>query len=87
MALGGSIVIHAVHNVSTSLASDLCWPVLISLINDWGGVLIILVIVFLSWDRERSWIVQELDDEIRAGTISRAEYEIVASYWRRIATQ
>ena len=55
--------------------------------NDWGGVLIILVIVLLSWDRERSWIVRELDDEIRAGTITKAEYEIVASYWRRIATQ
>jgi len=87
VALGGSIVVHAVHNASTSLAADLCWPVLISLMNDWGGVLIILVIVLLSWDRERSWIVRELDDEIRAGTISKAEYEIVASYWRRIATQ
>lgn len=87
VALGGAIVLHAVHNASTSLASELCWPVLISLMNDWGGVLIILVIVFLSWDRERSWIVQELGDEMRAGTVSKAEYEIVASYRRRIATQ
>lgn len=87
LALGGSIVVHAVHNASTSLAGELGWPVLISLLNHWGGVLVIVIIVFLAWDREKAWIVRELEEEIAAGTITRTEYEIVSSYWGRIAAQ
>jgi RsiW-degrading membrane proteinase PrsW (M82 family) len=87
LGLGGAIVVHAVHNLSTSVASELCWPVLISLANDWGGVIVIILIVFLSWDRERGWIIEELRDEVEAGTLSPAEYEIAASYHGRLVRQ
>ncbi len=87
LALGGAMVVHAVHNVTTGVAPELCWPLLISLANDWGGVAVILLIVFLSWDRERGWIRQELLAEIPLGTLSREEYETVASYGRRMGTQ
>jgi hypothetical protein len=69
------------------LAGELCWPILISVLSDWGGVLIVLLMVFLAWDRERRWIVQQLRNEIDAGTISHGDYEILASYSRRAATQ
>jgi RsiW-degrading membrane proteinase PrsW (M82 family) len=87
LGLAGAILAHSVHNVSIHLAADLCWPVVISLANAWGGVLVILAIVFLSWDRESRCIVEELGDEVGAGTISRAEYETLASYWHRVAAQ
>lgn len=87
LALGGAMLLHAVHNTFTSLAAELSWPILISLLSDWGGVLIVLLIIFLSWDREKSWIVQELSSETDAGILSQADYEIVGSYWRRIAAQ
>jgi RsiW-degrading membrane proteinase PrsW (M82 family) len=87
LALGGAVVVHAVHNVTTGVAPELCWPLLISLANDWGGVVVILLIVFLSWDREKGWIRQELLAEIPLGTLSREEYETVASYGRRMGTQ
>lgn len=87
LALGGAITVHAVHNTFTGLAAELCWPILISLLSDWGGVIIILLIIFLAWDQERRWIVQELRSEIDAGILSTADYEAVASYSRRAATQ
>lgn len=87
LALGGAILAHAVHNVSTRFAADLCWPVVISLANAWGGVFVVLAIVFLSWERERRCIVEELGDEVGAGTISEAQYLTLASYRRRAAAQ
>lgn len=87
LALCGAILFHAMHNTFSSLAGELSWPILISLLNDWCGVLIILLIIFLSWDREKRWIVQELSSEVDAGVLSQADYEIVASYWGRIAAQ
>ncbi len=87
VGLAAAILAHSVHNVSTHLAADLCWPVVISLVNAWGGVVVILATVFLSWDKESRCIVEELGDEVGAGTISPAEYETLASYWQRVAVQ
>jgi RsiW-degrading membrane proteinase PrsW (M82 family) len=87
VALGGAMVVHAVHNLTTGVAPELCWPLLISLASDWGGVAVILLIVFLSWDRERAWIREELLAEIPLGTVAREEYETAGSYGRRMATQ
>jgi RsiW-degrading membrane proteinase PrsW (M82 family) len=87
VALGGAIVVHAVHNLSTSMASELCWPFLISVVNDWGGVIVIFMIILLSWDRERRWMTEELWDEVSLGTLAEAEYDTTVSYTRRVATQ
>jgi len=87
LALGGAIIAHVVHNTFTGLATVLCWPILISVLSDWGGVLIMLLIIFLSWRQEKRWIVQELSGEMEAGILSQADYETIASYWRRTSTQ
>jgi RsiW-degrading membrane proteinase PrsW (M82 family) len=87
LAFGGAILAHAVHNVSTRLAADLCWPVVISLANAWGGVFVLLAIVFFSWDRERRCIVEELGEEVGTGTITDTEYQTLASYRQRAAAQ
>ncbi|HJX39609.1 MAG TPA: PrsW family intramembrane metalloprotease [Anaerolineae bacterium] len=87
LALGAAIVVHAVHNLSTSLAGEMGWPILIGLLNDWGGVLVLIVVVMLAWDRERGWIVQELESEVAAGRISGDEYATAASYSRRVSAQ
>jgi RsiW-degrading membrane proteinase PrsW (M82 family) len=87
IALGVAVSLHAVHNVSTGLASELCWPVVISLLNDWGGVLILLIIVFLSWDRERRCITQELGEEVSVGTLSQEVYGTASSYGARVSAQ
>ncbi len=87
MALGTAVLFHAVHNTFTSLGVELCWPILISILSDWGGVFVIMVIIFLAWDREKKLIVQELSSEMDAGILSQADYEIVASYWGRVTAQ
>jgi RsiW-degrading membrane proteinase PrsW (M82 family) len=87
LALILAIVVHSVHNLSTALAADMGWPILISLVNNWGGVAVLLVMVLLSWDRERSWIVRELEPEVRAGLLSPLEHSTVASYGRRVGAQ
>ncbi|HUS69537.1 MAG TPA: PrsW family glutamic-type intramembrane protease [Anaerolineae bacterium] len=87
VALGAAIFVHAVHNLSTTLASELCWPVVISLLNDWGGVAILVIIVFLSWDREKRCITEELDGEVTAGTLSQDVYDTATSYGARVSAQ
>jgi RsiW-degrading membrane proteinase PrsW (M82 family) len=87
LALMAAIAVHAVHNLSTILGSELCWPILISLVNDWGGVIVLGAIVFLAWGRERRWITAELGEEVVAGTLSQQEYDIAASYVGRIGAQ
>jgi RsiW-degrading membrane proteinase PrsW (M82 family) len=87
MALMAAMTVHAVHNLSTILGSELCWPILISLINDWGGVMVLAVVVFLAWGRERRWINTELGEEVSAGTLSQKEYDIAASYVGRVGAQ
>jgi RsiW-degrading membrane proteinase PrsW (M82 family) len=87
MGLGAAIVVHAVHNISVSLATAMCWPILISLLNDWGGIMILLVMVLLSWDRERGWITRELGEEVSAARLSQRDYESAVSYQRRVGAQ
>ena len=87
VALAVAISVHAVHNLSVSLAAEMCWPVLISFANDWGGVIILLIMVLLSWDREKARITQELSDEVSAGTLSQDDYETAVLYGRRVAAQ
>jgi len=87
LALLLAIVVHSVHNLSTALAADMGWPILISLVNNWGGVAVLLLVVLLSWDRERSWMVRELDPEVEAGLLSPLEYSTVTSYGRRVGAQ
>jgi hypothetical protein len=87
VALILAIVVHSVHNVSMAFAGSMGWPVLISLVNNWGGVAVLLVVVLLSWNRERAWIIRELETEVQAGLLTPVEYLTVASYGRRVGAQ
>ena len=87
LALGTAIVVHAVHNLSAGFTAELGWPILLALLNDWGGVLILVLVVMLSWDRERRCIVQELGAEVAAGRLSGDEFATAVSYSRRVSAQ
>ncbi|MFZ0548914.1 MAG: PrsW family intramembrane metalloprotease [Candidatus Promineifilaceae bacterium] len=75
---------HFVHNLTASLASAV-GPVvcLITLFNDWGGVLLILAIILWSLYQERSWIKTYLAEEVDQGLITQTSYENAASGLRR----
>jgi RsiW-degrading membrane proteinase PrsW (M82 family) len=76
--LGLATLAHALHNLFA--ATNLC---LASLLVDWSGVLVVLAIMLLAWQRERAWIRAHLADEVQAGLLSLQEFGIIASRGRR----
>lgn len=85
LAFAVAVGLHASHNLFTGLAGELCWPALISLAGDWGGLAVILVVVWLSWRQERRWLTTQLWEEVGRGVITAAEYTALASAWQRRA--
>jgi RsiW-degrading membrane proteinase PrsW (M82 family) len=85
LGFSAGMVAHAVHNGSVTLGADLCWPCLIAFASDWGGVLILFVVIVWSTVREKQWIVDFLADEVELGIFSRTDYRVICSYTRRLA--
>jgi RsiW-degrading membrane proteinase PrsW (M82 family) len=85
--LGLGIAAHSIHNGSVMLGSELCWPCAITFASDWGGVLILLVVMTWTSVREQRWITDFLMEEIKLGTLSQDDYTVVCSYVSRVATR
>ena len=81
------ITAHSVHNASVTAGAGLCWPFLLALVSNWGGVLALAVVVIWSMLWERHWIVTYLADEVAAGTLSREDYATVSSSLQRMAAR
>jgi RsiW-degrading membrane proteinase PrsW (M82 family) len=79
------IAAHAIHNASVTLGTELVWPCLFAFASDWGGVLILLVVIVWTSAREKRWITEFLKSEVERGTLSREEYEVISSYSARLA--
>jgi RsiW-degrading membrane proteinase PrsW (M82 family) len=76
---------HAIHNSGMTLASTSClWP-LFSLASDWGGVLVVFVIILLATFQERRWLNKYLPGEVSLGVLTEAECKVVCSYLERTA--
>jgi RsiW-degrading membrane proteinase PrsW (M82 family) len=85
VGFSAGLVSHAVHNGSVTLGAELCWPCLIAFASDWGGVLILFVVIIWSTVREKQWIVDFLADEVALGLIDQADYQVICSYTSRLA--
>ncbi len=81
--LGLAIAFHAAHNIGASLAELSCLTLLFSLLTDWGGVLVVFVIILLTARQEKKWITQELEEEVAGGVLSPVDYTLTVSYRRR----
>jgi len=81
------ITAHAIHNSSVMLGAELCWPCVVALITDWGGVSVLFAIIIFTTFQEHSWLVTCLADEVELGTLSQADYRTVCSYIARVATR
>jgi len=79
------VLAHLVHNTSVTIGAELCWPCLVAIVADWGGVLVVVAVMVWSSLRERRWIVDELQGEVALGTLSVAQYATVSSYLARVA--
>jgi protease PrsW len=83
VALFLAISLHGIHNLFAQLNDAVCGAVLVSVVSDWSGVLVMLLVAAATWRKEKSWIVVELADELRMGTLTPAEYLTAQSPWRR----
>lgn len=78
---------HGIHNGSVTFGVELCWPCLIALAFDWGGVLILLAVIVWTSVREQRWLATCLAEEVERGTLSQDDYAVVCSYTRRVAAR
>ncbi len=78
LGLGAAILSHTLHNAFA--ASDLC---LVSLVLDWAGVLVVLGIILLAWQREQAWMRTHLAEEVERGLLTQDELDLVTSRGRR----
>jgi RsiW-degrading membrane proteinase PrsW (M82 family) len=85
LGLLGAMLLHGIHNLFTSLADTMCFSLLISIAADWGGVLVILAVIWLAARKEKQWIVTYLRPEVDSGLITQQDYDMISSYRRRQA--
>jgi RsiW-degrading membrane proteinase PrsW (M82 family) len=83
LGLGLAILTHAAHNALLSL-DELCF---FSLLADWAGVLVILIVVVLAWRREREWLQTQLAPELATGLLTQLQFETITSRRRRLRRQ
>jgi hypothetical protein len=83
LALLLAISLHGIHNLFAQLNELVCGAVLVSVLSDWGGILVMLVAAAAVWRTEKSWIASELMEEVRMGTLTLAEYQVAQSARRR----
>lgn len=84
--LGGlllAMAAHGIHNAGATLAAETGGAFALALLADLTGVVFVFVVVLLAIRRERAWLVAQLRDEVRQGTLSEAQYEVVCSPRRR----
>ena len=62
--------IHSLHNLGASLAGESCAPICLSFLFDWGGVLLLGVLVGLVWRQEKTWILANLPGEVDEQTLT-----------------
>lgn len=82
-----AIAFHAIHNIGASLAELSCLTILFSFLTDWGGVLVVFVVILLAAQQEKKWITQELKEEVASGVLSEADYGLTVSYRRRFVAR
>jgi hypothetical protein len=80
-----AMVLHSIHNGGTVLAEQ---TYLLSCLGatlvDWIGVLVMVILIFVSVRREKQWF-EELVPEIQAGVVTSDEYQIASSARARFA--
>ena len=77
LGLVGAMLLHSLFNLTASLVGVLVYVELFAV----TALYVALILVWLGV--ERRIIRDELRDEVRDGTISREEYEIIPTYFRR----
>jgi RsiW-degrading membrane proteinase PrsW (M82 family) len=83
-----AVALHGIHNAGATLAEHtVCLSLGLSLVVDWGGVLLLLLVAISALRKESRWIQRGLKEEVRRGAFSQQEFELVRSAGRRLAVR
>ncbi len=89
--LGGwalAVLFHSLHNIGTSMVQQGIWfPLGVSLIVDWSGLLLLLLVAILALRRECRWIEKGLVTEVNQGMLTVEEYDVLRSAGQRLWVQ
>jgi RsiW-degrading membrane proteinase PrsW (M82 family) len=87
VGLLAAITLHTIHNMTVSFAEDAPGLLCLTFLTDYGGVILVFVIMVLAIRRERQWIIDELKGEVENHTLSKLQYEVVCSPVRRFTAR
>jgi RsiW-degrading membrane proteinase PrsW (M82 family) len=82
-----SISFHGIHNLFAQLNDVVCGAVLVSVVTDWSGILVMLLVAVAALRKEKACIATELAEEVRYGTLTPAEYQTAQSTWLRTSAR
>lgn len=77
-----AIVVHALHNLSSSLGGYHIATLALSAVLDWGGVLLLVVVIVLAWREENRWIRAQLAAEVPE-VLAPEHYALAQRYAQR----
>lgn len=80
-----AVSLHSIHNAGATLAEQtFCLSLGVSLVVDWGGVLLLLIVAFLVLRKEQVWIERGLVEEVRRGALTHQEFDLLRSAGQRL---
>jgi RsiW-degrading membrane proteinase PrsW (M82 family) len=83
-----AVSLHGIHNAGAVLVEQtFCLSLGVSLLVDWGGLLLLLMIAFLVLRKESEWIERGLVDEVRRGALSPQEFDLLRSAGQRTSVR
>ncbi|GAB4547055.1 MAG: PrsW family intramembrane metalloprotease [Anaerolineae bacterium] len=86
LGLSAAVVFHGIHNLGATLNSVTCFAIIISLLSDWGGIIMVAVAIVLAWRQEKRWIETHLRSEVGT-TFPHEVFELAVSYRKRLSVQ
>jgi len=79
-----AVTLHSIHNAGATLVEQtFCLSLGVSFVVAWGGVLLLLIIAFLTLRRQSGWIERGLVEEVRRGALTWQEFELLRSAGKR----
>lgn len=73
--LAAGMLFHSVHNLGLTLAEANGLTCCFGVIFNWGGIIMLGVLIVLTWRQEKSWITAQLPDELAADM-----YQLITSW-------
>jgi len=80
-----AVLFHAIHNTGAMLSEQTaCLSLGISVVVDYGGVLLLLAVAMLFLRKESRWIDRGLEEEVARGMLSEADFRLLRSARQRV---